>query len=232
MNGIYLVGNYPDRERFRDSCGAVKRAGFDFLEVGLPYNDPVAEGPVISGAIYSSLASGARVDDIIDDISRLELEIPVYVMTYCNIINAYGNERFSKKLKNFCDGVILADLPNRLHSFFYDRGFDMPIVPFATIDTRESDMPLIISSRSKFVYFIGLRGITGSAADLGSDDLKDAVRKIKNTTGKTTVLGFGIKNHADAKAALGFADGFIVGTEAVRRQNSPEDLFEFLKSLL
>jgi tryptophan synthase alpha chain len=232
MKGIYLAGGYPDSARFMECFYAVASGGFDFIEVGIPFNDPIADGPVIAHAIHASLKSGVTPDTVMEDILNVRnSRIKKYVMTYANILYSYGIKKFSDRLSDCLAGIIIPDLPNRMASLFYDSGFDIPIVPFATLETRESDMAMINKSKSEIVYFVGVRGITGAQSNFTSPELMQKIRMIKENTDKKIIIGFGIKNGEDASTALSIGDGYVVGTEAVRRQTDPEALKDYLLSL-
>jgi len=180
VKGVYIVGGYPDRKTFRDCFRLVPQTGFDFIEIGLPFNDPIADGPVITRALNETVNSGISTDDIIDDIIGLDdININKYIMTYSNIVFSYGIKEFSERLKGYIKGIIVADLPNRMTKIFYDNDFEIPIVPFATLETRAEDMGSINNSKSEFLYFVGLRGITGSKADFKSYELNSKINEIK-----------------------------------------------------
>lgn len=232
MNGIYLTGGYPDREGFIDCCATVAASGFDFIEVGIPFNDPIADGPVIAGAIHESISAGVTPRQVMDDIASIHgLKLKKFVMTYANIIYSYGIGKFSERMAPLLDGVIIPDLPNRMAGLFYESGFNIPIVPFATLESRESDIEMMNASRSGIIYFIGVRGITGAQSDFSAPELIDKIGMIRKLTGKKIIIGFGIKTGADARQARAIGDGYVVGTEAVRRQKDPASLKEYLDSL-
>ncbi len=232
MRGIYLAGGYPDAGTFRKCFGAVVRNGFDFIEIGIPFNDPTADGPVIARAIHASLESGMTPERVMEEILSLsDAGIKKYVMTYANIIYSYGIRAFSERMSGCLDGVIIPDLPNRMTPLFYDSGFGIPIVPFATLESRLSDIELMNRSQSEIIYFIGVRGITGSRSDFTSPELLDKIRMIKENTDKKVIIGFGIKTADDARQALAIGNGYVVGTEAVLRQKDPEKLNDYLASL-
>jgi tryptophan synthase alpha chain len=232
MKGIYLAGGYPDSATFMECFRAVESGGFDFIEVGIPFNDPIADGPVIADAIHASLKNGVTPDTVMNDILNVRNSvIKKYVMTYANIIYSYGIKKFSDRLSGRLAGVIIPDLPNRMARLFSDSGFAIPIVPFATLETRGSDMAVINESKSEIVYFIGVRGITGAQSNFSSPELMRKIRMIKENTDKKIIIGFGIKTGDDAGAALSIGDGYVVGTEAVRRQTDPKALRDYLQSL-
>ncbi len=232
MRGIYIVAGYPDRERFKECFESVVRNGFEFIEIGIPFNDPIDDGPVIAQAIHDSLEKGILVDQIIEDIIAFDGKpIKKYIMTYANIIYSYGIKKFSDTLSGHVSGIIIPDLPNRMARFFYDKGFAIPIVPFATLETRESDIKGMNASDSEFIYFVGLRGITGAVADYSAPEFLHAIDMIKKNTTKKVIVGFGIKTREDADNAIRISNGYVVGTEAVRRQNDPAAFDAYLKGL-
>ncbi len=232
MRGIYLAGGYPDTATFKDGFHSVVQNGFDFVEIGIPFNDPVADGPVIARAIHASLESGMTPDIVMEEILSLgDTGIKKYVMTYANIIYSHGIQKFSDAMAGCLDGVIIPDLPNRMAKLFYDSGFGIPIVPFATLESRPADIEMMNRSRSEIIYFIGVRGITGSQSNFASPELLDKIGMIKENTDKKIIIGFGIKTADDARQALSIGDGYVVGTEAVLRQKDPAELNKYLLSL-
>ncbi|HOT45950.1 MAG TPA: tryptophan synthase subunit alpha [Spirochaetota bacterium] len=232
MRGIYLAGGYPDAGTFKKCFNAVVKNGFDFIEIGIPFNDPTADGPVIARAIQTTLESGITPANVMEEIlSQRGTTIKKYVMTYANIIYSYGMREFSERMAGCIDGVIIPDLPNRMAPLFYDSGFDIPIVPFATLESRESDIEVMNRSTSEIIYFIGVRGITGSKSDFTSPELLDKIRMIRENTYKKVIIGFGVKTADDARQALAIGDGYVVGTEAVLRQQDPAALDRYLQSL-
>ncbi|HOJ49731.1 MAG TPA: tryptophan synthase subunit alpha [Spirochaetota bacterium] len=229
MRGIYIVGGYPDKESFLKIADIVLNK-MDFIEIGIPFSDPVADGPIISSAINNILGK-INVKEIIDITKLLGKEKNIFYMTYSNIIYSYGIKKFSDEVKNYIKGIIIADLPNRLHDFFYQRGLEIPIIPFITPESRESDIKEIIKYRPPFIYFIGIRGITGSKADLDNSEIIDKIKVIKKLTDIPVIIGFGIKGKKDAKKAISIADGFVIGTEAVKVQNNLQLFIDFVNSL-
>ena len=232
MKGIYVAAGHPTRKDAMEAARTVAEAGFDFIEIGIPYNDPVADGPVIAAALDCAVKNGVTPEDVFDDIDSLsDIGIPVYVMTYSNIILHADPARVTERLRGKVRGFIIADLPNRMGSFLTDRGLGIPIIPFVTPETREKDLAIVAKSTADFIYLIGLRGITGSKADFSSPALLRQIEMIRRVTDKKIVLGFGIRTRDDARQALTIADGFVAGTEAVKRQGDRQELVKFLEEL-
>lgn len=233
MRGIYIVGNYPDRESFVKCFDAVISAGYEFVEIGVPFSEPVADGPVIASAVQEALGSGVKAGDVLAGLKTLSKgKAKLYVMTYANIIYNYGIKKFSDDFKDVLSGLIIPDVPNMLHSYFYDQGFEIPLIPFVTPESREEDIKKAAVMKGDFIYFIGIRGITGGSVDLSSPEISERIQQIKAFTDKKIVMGFGIKDKTDADKALKVADGFVVGTAAVKLQKNAAEYSEFVNSLL
>ena len=219
MIGLYLVGGYPDLATFKRTYKYLQTINIDFLEVGIPFNDPVADGPIIAKAAYRVIESGVHYKDIMEVVCS-EKTKTTYIMTYANIIYRAGLKEFSSKYKDYIDGVIMADLPNRMHDFFYERNFELDIIPFATPVSRVKDLESIKRLRGNFIYFISTTGITGSQIK-GFQPLKGKVEALRGIVGdKKICVGFGIKERSDIVEAKKLFDGVIIGTEIVKRQHN------------
>ncbi len=215
--GIYLVCDYPNRENFLEAVDICEASGVDFLEIGFPFSDPVADGPVIEKAALSVL-DRENVDDFINSLSivRSKFSRKLYVMTYANIIFGYGIEAFAKEVDGI-NGVIVADLPY-IESRRFSRTLkrhSINIVHFATPESSLEDLDKLKTASDDFVYFVSIRGITGGSLALDKD-IKEKIRYLKKDFDKDVMLGFGIKSRDDIKEACKFTDGVIVGTEAVK----------------
>jgi len=229
MNGIYMVGGYPDMQHFRECLKMACDAKIDFIETGIPFNDPVADGPVISEAL-NYMSSKTSVDEIMG-ILKKESSIKKYIMTYSNVIYNYGTKRFSTNFSSYLDGIIIPDLPNRMHNFFYSTGFEIPIIPFVTPESTNKDIMALKNCKGDFIYFISVRGITGGTLNADVKNFEDKINKIRDISGKKVIMGFGIKSKADIKKVYETADGAIIGTEVVKRQWDPSSLQSYLTEL-
>jgi len=233
MRGIYLLADYPDRERFLECVNAVKEAGLDFLEIGLPFSDPVADGEVIRLAMEEVLEKGFSLEDFFQNgyhsVVENAMPLKLYIMTYSNVLFKLGVEKFNSLEQT--NGLIIADLPNKMHDFFYNRGLKKPLVPFITPESKENHIKFLSQSKGDFVYFVGVRGITGTKVEYSSSYLKKYADKIKNACSLPVVVGFGIRDGKTASVALQSAGGYVIGTEAVKRQGNPKELKNFLFSL-
>ncbi|MGB9668296.1 MAG: tryptophan synthase subunit alpha [Thermosulfidibacteraceae bacterium] len=233
MRGFYLIGNYPDKDSFIGALRLIEKYGFDFVEIGIPFSDPVADGPFLAKRAQLAIERGVTLEGIIKTLGTLKLSLRVYLMTYANIILSRNVFNLNRTLKDIgIEGVIVADLPNRMHWFLRKMGLDVPIVHFATPESRFWELDELKRVERGFIYFISIRGITGSSMNL-DEETKEKLNYLKGKTKVPVVLGFGVKKLDDAKVALALADGYVVGTEAVRRLEEGLDSFEgLLKELV
>ncbi|PLX70950.1 MAG: tryptophan synthase subunit alpha, partial [Denitrovibrio sp.] len=216
------------RQKFRECLFAVAEKGFEFVEIGIPFSEPVADGRVISSAIHEAVSKGVNIKEIMDDVKEMKKKFPdikAIVMTYANIFTGYGEKNFTKDFGSFIDGLIIPDVPLRMQYWLKERGLDIPIVPFITPVSRKSDLDELKGVDAPFIYYISIMGITGSAKKSSGAD--NGVRA-GELTGKPVITGFGIKTPEDAKAALAGTGGFVIGTEAVKRQSDVKSFVEYI----
>ena len=223
-NGFYLMGNYPDKRTFIDS--AVKGLQhFDFLEVGIPFSDPIADGQVIADAAQHVLDKGITFKDIACSISEINEKTAgkkdIYLMTYANIIlNQERDYLNSLHADTEIKGLIIPDIPFCEKDVFSRRGrsINLPLISFITPETEEDSIEEICREGENFIYFISRRGITGGRAEIETETVKklELSRKLASCP---VVLGFGISDAQSASSALKIADGFITGTAMINALN-------------
>ena len=228
--GIYLVCDYPGRDRFLEAVKLCDEVGIDFLEVGIPFSDPTADGDVIEKAAFEVLKQESLNDfySALESVRKL-FSRKLYVMTYANMVYSNGIEDFASRF-SFIDGVILADVPYR-ESFRFKGVFEKQIVGFVHFVTPETDFETIDeikASANDFIYFVSIRGTTGGEFRLDSDAIS-RLEKLKGS-GQDVIIGFGIKTKDDVKRACEFADGVVIGTKAIESLKNGE-FGEFLKEL-
>ena len=232
MKGIYLVGGYPDRDAFKERLATIQSMGFDFVEIGLPFSDPVADGPVIAGAMEQVLAAGTSVDDILTDMAAVPVNgCDRYLMTYANVVYRYGTALLAERVNGNVKGIILPDVPVRMQPVMETLGLNVPQVPFVTPESRTEDIAVIGKTEPPFVYFIGVRGITGGAATPGATAVRSQVAAIRRYSDAPIVLGFGIRTPEQAAAARTVADGFVIGTAAVEKQKDENAYRDYLETI-
>ncbi len=214
--GIYLVCDYPDRNRFLEAVKQCDEFGVDFLEIGIPFSDPTADGDTIERAALEVLEREG-MDDFYDALksAREIFSRKLYVMTYANVVYANGIENFAKRF-SFIDGVILADVPFRESKRFKDifKKYDIGFVHFVTPETDSETLEKIKASVNDFIYFVSIRGTTGGEFTLDEDAI-DRLKKLEPSK-QDVIVGFGIKTRDDIKKVCEYADGVVIGTEAIK----------------
>jgi tryptophan synthase alpha chain len=215
----YLMGGFPDPERSRAIGLAYAEAGADLVELGVPFSDPLADGPVIHAAGTAALRAGVTLDNVLGVAAELADAVPVVVMCYSNVILARGLDRFADMLVAVgASGLIVPDLPLEEASATLEacdsRG--LALVPLVAPTTPEDRLARIGAQARGFVYTVSVTGTTGERASLDGG-LAATVSRAAAHTQVPVAVGFGISTpeQAVAAAAAG-ADGVIVGTRLVR----------------
>ncbi len=218
---IYLPAGFPDHDTARACLAAAAEAGADVLEIGFPFSDPVMDGPIIQAANQQVLARGATVADHLAMTTALtaDVDVPALVMTYVTIADAHGYDRFADELLAAgTAGAILPDLPvsesDEWRRVADERG--LASVLLASSVSSPARLAAVGEHSGGFVYAVGLLGVTG-VKSVARDASKDLVSRLRPVTDLPIAVGIGVKNGADAAAVAAFADGVIVGSEAVRR---------------
>jgi tryptophan synthase alpha chain len=215
----YLMGGFPDPERSLAIGLACAHNGADLLELGIPYSDPLADGPVIHEAGSAALAAGVRTADVLEVARDLAEVVPVVIMCYANLVYARGVERFAGDLADRgVSGLIVPDLPLEEAPEFLAacdaRG--VALVPLVAPTTPQDRLRAIGAHARGFVYTVSVLGTTGERTGVGAG-LRDVLARTRACTDVPLALGFGISTAADAAAAAeAGADGVIVGSRLVR----------------
>jgi tryptophan synthase alpha chain len=230
----YVTGGFPEWERVVDACAA---AGADAIEVGIPFSDPVIDGPTVQEASERALAAGATPQGIVGSMDRLDTGgVPLVVMTYYNTIHRYGHERFARSIAAAgVAGAIVPDLPLEEVGPWAGAADAAGVETVLLAAPTASDERLArICARSRgFVYGVGLLGVTGERDALARSAL-DIARRLKATTDKPVLVGIGVSNAAQAAEVATVADGAVVGSALVRRLldgGGPDAAGEFVAEL-
>jgi tryptophan synthase alpha chain len=214
----YLMGGYPSLEE-SVACGlAAADAGADLLELGIPFSDPLADGPVIHAAGTAALAAGATPHGVLGVCRELAERVPVVLMVYANIVLTAGAEAFALKAAAAgASGLIVPDLPHdesaELRAACDAEG--LALVPLVAPTTTPERIAAIGADARGFVYTVSLTGTTGERAEL-PPDLAETVERVRASTEVPVAVGFGISTPEQAGAVAELADGVIVGTRIVR----------------
>ena len=212
----YITGGYPG---WVDAVRAAAASGADAIEIGIPFSDPVMDGPVIQRASQAALDAGATPPAILDEAAGLDVEIPVAAMTYYNIVHHDGHRRFAGRLVAAgVAGCIVADLPLEEAEPWTRAADDAGIETILLAAPTASDERLarIVARARGFVYAVGLLGVTGERETLAATATTLAGRLL-GITNKPVLVGVGVSNAAQAREACTVADGVVQGASVVRR---------------
>jgi tryptophan synthase alpha chain len=216
----FITAGDPDPATTVSMLHALVRGGADIVELGVPFSDPEADGPVIQAASERALAAGfklAQVFDIVREFRRDDERTPVVLMGYLNSVERVGYEHFASMAGEAgVDGLILVNVPpeegGELKRAFAAAAIDI-ILLLAPTTTMERARYLL-SQSAGFVYFVSLKGVTG-ASNLDVDDVGRRVAALREYTALPILVGFGIKDGASARAVAAFADGVVIGAALV-----------------
>ena len=215
----YVTAGDPDLPRTLGILSALDRAGADVLEVGVPFSDPLADGPVIQRATERALASGTTLAGVLDMIrrSRADLRAPIVIFSYANPILRLGTERFADRARDAgVDGVLVLDLPieeaDQFRALLAARGVDTILLLSPT--TSDDRLRRAASLGSGFLYAISRLGVTG-ARDTIADGAEEMVRRIRAVSALPIALGFGISKPEHVRQVGRWADAAVVGSALV-----------------
>lgn len=212
----YITGGYPG---WQDAIRACAANGADAVEIGIPFSDPVMDGPVIQRASQAALEAGTTPQSVLEEVPHLDVGIPLAVMTYFNIVHHDGAVRFAERLAAVgVSGCILPDLPLE-ESDEWCAAADaagVATIMLAAPTAPDERLPRIVARARGFVYSVGLLGVTGERESLAATATALAGR-VKAVTDLPVLVGVGVSNAEQAAAAVRVADGVIQGASMVRR---------------
>ena len=214
----YLMGGYPTIQSSAEAGLAAAEAGADLIELGVPFSDPLADGPVIHAAGVEALAAGATPHGVLGVCERLAVKVPVVLMVYSNIVFTVGAEAFALRAASAgASGLIVPDLPHdeagELRAACDAEG--LALVPLVAPTTTPERIADIGADARGFVYTVSLTGTTGERAEL-PPGLTETVDRVRAASTVPVAVGFGISTSEHARAVAEVADGVIVGSRVVR----------------
>ena len=229
----------PDLETTAKVVRAAAANGADLIELGIPFSDPTAEGPVIQGANLRALSGGVTTDKVFDLVRELrrDVTIPMVFMTYANVVFSYSAEKFISTCNEIgIDGLILPDLP------FEEKDEFQPLCDKYGVDlisliapTSHERISMIAKQAQGFIYVVSSLGVTGTRSEI-TTDLGAIVEVIRKNTDVPCAIGFGISNPEQAKKMAALSDGAIVGSAIIKilekhGRDSADKVGEFVKSM-
>jgi tryptophan synthase alpha chain len=215
----FITCGYPDLDTTGKIVRAAQENGADLIELGIPFSDPTAEGPVIQSANVKALAGGVTTDKIFDFVRELrqDVTVPMVFMTYANVVFSYGAERFISTCKEIgIDGLILPDLPFEEKDEFDPicKKYDVDLISLIA-PTSENRIAMIAKEASGFIYIVSSLGVTGVRSEI-TTDIGAMVRLVKENTDVPCAVGFGISKPEQAQKMAALSDGAIVGSAIIR----------------
>jgi tryptophan synthase alpha chain len=214
----YLMGGYPSLDVTREAGLAAAAAGADVIELGVPFSDPLADGPVIHAAGTEALRAGVRLDDVLSVCSALGAELPVVLMVYANPILARGQSEFARMAADAgAAGIIVPDLPHDEADELREAcdGAGIALVPLIAPTSTDERIAEVGRDARGFVYTVSTTGTTGERESL-PPELGSTVERVRAATTVPVAVGFGISTPEQAAAVGDVADGVIVGSRVVR----------------
>jgi len=235
----YIMAGDPNYETSLEVVKGLPGAGVDVIELGLPFTDPMADGPTIQLAGQRALEAGQTLEKTLEMARAFRTEddtTPIVMMGYYNPIYSRGVDAFLKDAKEAgIDGLIIVDLPPEEDSELCipAQAAGLNFIRLATPTTDDARLPTVLQNTSGFVYYVSITGITGAAA-AQAGDVGPEVARIKSATDLPVIVGFGIKTPEASEAIASVADGAVVGSAIVERianGDSADDVLAFVKSL-
>ena len=235
----FITCGDPDLETTAAAVKAMVENGADLIELGIPFSDPTAEGPVIQGANIRALSGGITTDKIFEFVKELrrDVTIPMVFMTYANVVFSYGAERFISTCKDIgIDGLILPDLPYEEKEEFLPicHKYGVNLVSLIA-PTSENRIAMIAKEAEGFLYIVSSLGVTGTRSEIKTD-LASIVKVVRQNTSIPCAIGFGISTPQQAKKMADISDGAIVGSAIIKLiekygKDSPKYVGEYVKSI-
>ncbi|MEO9575511.1 MAG: tryptophan synthase subunit alpha [Tateyamaria sp.] len=235
----YVMAGDPDYDRSLEIVKGLPAAGVDIIELGLPFTDPMADGPTIQLAGQRALEAGMTLERTLELARTFRAEddtTPIVLMGYYNPIYSRGVDKFLVDAKAAgIDGLIVVDLPPEEDSELCipAQAAGLNFIRLATPTTDDKRLPTVLQNTSGFVYYVSITGITG-AAEAEATDVGPEVARIKSATDLPVIVGFGINTPEKSRAIASVADGAVVGSAIVSRigaGDSPDDVLAFVKTL-
>ena len=213
----YVTAGHPDPAKSLELLHALEGAGADVIEIGVPFSDPMADGPVIQGSSQQALAHGMTFDRVLELIATARLSIPVVLFSYLNPLMAAGRDALVRAADAGAHGVLVTDLPvgsdPELETWFGEG--PLAFVRLVAPTTPRERMAEIARHGSGFVYLISRLGVTGAREDVASD-LPATVKRLREVTDLPVAVGFGVSTPEQARTIAALADGVVVGSAIVR----------------
>lgn len=235
----FLTAGDPYLEKTVEYILEMEKAGASLIEIGIPFSDPIAEGPVIQAANIRALASNMTTDKVFEIVTevRKTSNIPLCLMTYLNPVFHYGYDKFFKRCQEAgVDGIIIPDCPFEESKEVSDicYKYDVDLISMIAPTSKERTLEIAREARG-FIYLVSSMGVTGMRSEIATD-IEGIVKEIKTVTDTPVAIGFGINNQEQVKYFSSLVDGVIVGSAIVNiikeyGEEANKSLYDYVKSL-
>jgi len=235
----FLTCGDPDINTTESLIRAIDAAGADLIELGIPFSDPTAEGPVIQGANVRALSNGVTTDKIFEMVRRIResVKVPMVFMTYANVVFSYGTERFLKTSAEIgMDGIILPDVPyeEKNEFSFVCKNFGLDFISLVAPTSRDR-IAKIAKEAEGFVYCVSSLGVTGTRKEI-SENIEEMIKLVREVSDVSEAVGFGISTPKQATEIAKISDGVIVGSAIVKiieehGKSAAPYVFDYVKSM-
>ncbi|MBM7693859.1 tryptophan synthase alpha chain [Peribacillus deserti] len=234
----YIMGGDGGMERLKTDILFLQESGADIIEIGVPFSDPVADGPVIQEAGLRALEKGTSISLILETLNEIkgDVRVPLILMTYINPVLQYGIEKFAQNSERAqIAGCIFPDLPLEEESLVKEAlsKTDIAVIRLASLTSPEERLKGLAEDSEGFIYAVTVKGVTGERAELDAAELEAKISELKTYTTTPVLAGFGISTPSLAKKVLPFCDGVIVGSKIVSafHHNKREEVNELIKGI-
>jgi tryptophan synthase alpha chain len=238
---IYVTSGFPEKDATMDIIFTLAESGVDFIELGMPFSDPIADGPVIQAASQKALDNGITMNEIFDVVKKVrqKSDIPILLMGYTNPVMCYGLDAFIQKAAEVkVDGFILPDWPLEESIEYIDqlKKNDLDLIHLIAPNTPKARIAQLDEISTSFIYCVAYTGVTGLKSQI-TEETKDFLNHLKSNLKHPFIVGFGVKTHKDFKNYTQYANGVIVGTRFIQLlEDTPIDqrrnaIAIFVKSL-
>ena len=231
----YIMAGDPDLDATNKYINDLESSGADIIELGVPFSDPLADGPTIQRAAERSLQNGTTLRKVLGLVKKIRKtsEIPLILMTYYNPVFKLGIESFiTKAVKAGVDGVIIPDLiPDEAEEFMkLSRQHNLDTIFLLAPTSTDDRIRKVAKASTGFIYYVSITGITGAKLSMGNL-MKKNLETIKSTTSKPVAVGFGVSNAKEAASVTSMADGVIIGSAIVKLIAKGKSIIGFIKDI-
>lgn len=236
----FLTAGDPTLDKTEEFVLEMERAGAALVELGIPFSDPIADGPVIQEANLRALGAGCTTDKIFDMVASLrkKTQIPLVFLTYLNTVYKYGYENFCEKCQNCgVDGLIIPDLPYEEQEELKPVAskYDVDVITMIAPTSKER-IKMVAKDAAGFLYVVSSMGVTGARSEI-TTDVQEIVETIRSVTDTPTAVGFGINTREQVHKYSAISDGAIIGSAIVKiiasyGENAGEPLYQYVKEMV